>query len=105
VRHIIVCGHRDCGGAKSVLAGAHLIATLDSWLEPLKAVRKANGTQLDPLPLADAALKFAKLNVEASVAALQAMDVVAQAQRTRRLKVHGLLYDVGNGVLEELLSV
>jgi carbonic anhydrase len=74
-------------------------------LEPLKAVREANRRELDPLPLAGAAVELARKNVRAGVTALQAMRVVAHAQRTRGLKIHGLLYDVADGILEELLTV
>ncbi|KAJ0419916.1 carbonic anhydrase [Aspergillus carlsbadensis] len=102
VRHIIVCGHKDCGGAKAVLTGGHLSPTLDAWLQPLKAVRDANRTALNPLPLPDAAVELAKMNVHAGVAALRAMPIVADARRTRGLKVHGLLYDVSDGTLEEM---
>lgn len=39
VRHVIVCGHYDCGGVHSVLSG-HRLGLSDNWLGQIRDIRK-----------------------------------------------------------------
>ncbi|KAL4752922.1 hypothetical protein BDW72DRAFT_191496 [Aspergillus terricola var. indicus] len=100
VKHVVVCGHTKCGGASAVMANKKF-GVLDSWLLPLRKLRDDNSDRLKSLPADEALLKLVELNVLAGVKTLKQKSVVAEAMQ-KGLKVHGLVYDVGSGVLEEL---
>ncbi len=100
VKHVVVCGHTKCGGVAAVLGNKQL-GILDPWLLPLRKLCESNLDKLPPLPADKAALKLAELNVLAGVKTLKQKSVVLEAMQ-KGLQVHGLLYDVGSGVLQEM---
>lgn len=69
---------------------------------PLRNLRQKNIELLESLDPKEAGLKLVDLNVRNSVTVLQENPVVIEAMLERDLKVHGLIYDVGSGALEEL---
>lgn len=100
VKHVVVCGHTKCGGVAAVLGNKQL-GILDPWLRPLRLLRERNLDSLDSLPADKAALRLAELNVLAGVETLKQKTVVLEAMQ-KGMQVHGLVYDVGSGVLQEL---
>lgn len=81
--------------------GNKQLGILDPWLLPLRKLCESNLDKLPPLPADKAALKLAELNVLAGVKTLKQKSVVLEAMQ-KGLQVHGLLYDVGSGVLQEM---
>lgn len=69
---------------------------------PLRNIRQKNLELLESLDPKEAGLKLVDLNVRNSVTVLQENPVVIEAMLDRGLQVHGLIYDVGSGALEEL---
>lgn len=69
---------------------------------PLRNLRQKNIELLESLDPKEAGLKLVDLNVRNSVTVLQENPVVIEAMLERDLQVHGLIYDVGSGALEEL---
>ncbi|KAL4860746.1 carbonic anhydrase [Aspergillus spectabilis] len=104
VQLIILCGHKACGGVEAILDDQELTLGLELWLEPLKQVREEHRLELDSLTRERAAVRLAELNVFAGVRALQELEFVKEAMRDG-LKVYGLFYNVGDGMLRELLRV
>ena len=103
VSHIVLCGHTSCGGANAALGDSQVGGVLDTWLTPLKAVRKANLAELDAIKDAGKrAVKLAELNVEKGVETLLSMFVVEEAIKERGLKVHGVVYDIACGKIRDL---
>ncbi|KAL4999682.1 carbonic anhydrase [Aspergillus recurvatus] len=100
VKHVVVCGHTKCGGVSAVMENKKL-DVLDSWLLPLRKLRDDNADSLKSLPADEALLKLVELNVLAGVKTVKQKGVVVEAMQ-KGLKVHGLVYDVGSGVLQEL---
>lgn len=101
VKDIIVCGHTKCGGVSAAL-GNKKLGLIDTWLLPLRALRRDHLKLLESLDEKDASLKLVELNVRAGVKVLEENPVVIDAMSERGLKVHGLIYDVGSGELNEL---
>ena len=101
VKHVVLCGHTSCGGAAAALANNKL-GLLDTWLLPLRALRKDNLKVLESLEPSEAALKLVELNVLHGVKVLKENDNILDAISDRNLQVHGLIYDVGKGELQEL---
>ncbi|KAL2427977.1 Carbonic anhydrase [Exophiala dermatitidis] len=101
VKHIIVCGHTQCGGIAAALDNKKL-GLIDTWLMPLRALRQDNLALLNSLNEVERGLKMVELNVRNSVKQLLANPVVIDGMHERGLQVHGLIYDVGSGELREL---
>jgi len=103
VEHIVLCGHTSCGGAAAALGDSRVGGVLDTWLTPLKAIRKANETELKGITDdGKRGVRLAELNVKMGVSTLMSNYVVEDAIKTRGLKVHGVLYDIGCGKIRDL---
>ncbi|KAJ5632520.1 hypothetical protein N7490_008859 [Penicillium lividum] len=101
VNHVVVCGHTACGGVAAAMGNKQL-GILDPWLLPLRQVRERNLALLQSLSEEEAALKLVELNVREGLDIVKQKGVVLNAIQERGLQVHGLIYDVGSGVLREL---
>ena len=76
---------------------------LDTWLTPLKAVRKVNLAELDAITESGKrGVRLAELNVQNGVEVLLAMFVVEEAIKERGLQIHGVIYDIGCGKIRDL---
>ncbi|KAI9806079.1 MAG: hypothetical protein M1833_004486 [Piccolia ochrophora] len=103
VQHVVLAGHTNCGGAAAALAGKPLGEPLDAWLRPIADVVREKRAELDAVPdQGEKTKRLAVWNVEKGVKVLLANEVVQDAIIGRGLQVHGVLYDVGKGTLEEL---
>lgn len=101
VKHVIVCGHTACGGVAAAMGNKNL-GILDPWLLPLRQLRERNLELLQTLSPDEAAMKLAELNVREGLNIVKQKGVVLNAIQERGLELHGLIYDVGSGVLSEL---
>ncbi|GIJ81937.1 carbonic anhydrase [Aspergillus pseudoviridinutans] len=101
VKHVVICGHTKCGGVAAALGNKGL-GILDPWLIPLRQLREQHLAELRSLSEDEAVVKLAELNVKEGLKALTQKSVVLEAMQERGLQVHGLIYDVGSGVLREL---
>ncbi|KAK4503234.1 hypothetical protein PRZ48_006662 [Zasmidium cellare] len=101
VKHIVVCGHTSCGGVAASLANSKL-DILDIWLQPLRALREKYADELEGMDAGERGTFLAKKNVIAGVEALERIPTVIDAMRERGVTVHGLLYNLATGKLEEV---
>lgn len=103
IKHIIVCGHYGCGGVKAVLDNAK-IGLVDEWLDNLKPVKENCHEKL--FEIKDDVSRFNKLcelNVIEQVLNVCKTDIVKKAwQRDQNLTVHGWIYDIKDGLLQDL---
>jgi carbonic anhydrase len=103
VKHIIICGHYGCGGVKAVLDNTK-IGLVDDWLDNLKPVKE--NFQRNLFEIKDDALRFNKLcelNVVEQVFNVCKTDIIQRAwQRAQNLSVHGWIYDIKDGLLQDL---
>jgi carbonic anhydrase len=98
VRHVIVCGHSDCGAMKAVLHPekvTHLpaVARWVAYAERARAVALATGHGEDAA-LLDVVTKE---NVRAQLDNLRTFPSVAAKLRMGALDVHGWVYDIAHG--------
>jgi len=101
VKHVVVSGHTSCGGIAAAL-GNKKLGLIDTWLLPLRALRRENLKLLESLDPKEAALKLVELNVRNGVKVLKENPVVMDAIAERGLQIHGVIYDVASGDLNEL---
>ncbi|KAF4861835.1 carbonic anhydrase [Colletotrichum chrysophilum] len=103
VKHVVLCGHSACGGAKAALGDSRVGGVLDTWLTPLKAVRAQNIEELAAIKDEDIrAIRIAEMNVEAGVRVLMANFAIQEAVKERGLTVHGCLFDIASGRIRDL---
>jgi carbonic anhydrase len=105
VKHVLVCGHYQCGGVRAAMEpqGHRLV---DHWLQVVRDLQMRHQADLDAL--ADDSARFnrlVELNVLEQVFQLSRTPIVRHAwKRGRRPILHGLVYDVHDGRLKELVS-
>lgn len=103
VRHIIVCGHYGCGGVHAAMQNREF-GLIDNWLRHLKDVYHKHQDTLDHLPDERRRFdRFCELNVIEQVYNVCHTTIVQGAwQRGQALDIHGWIYNVGDGLLNDL---
>ncbi len=104
VKHLIVCGHYGCGGINAALQGVSL-GLIDNWLRHVQDVARQHRPDLDGLPERKQRARLCELNVLEQVVNASRTTIVKQAWQTgQELSVHGLIYDVKDGLLHNLVE-
>jgi carbonic anhydrase len=103
VRHVIVCGHYDCGGVKAAVEDRPH-GLIDNWLGHVRDIERAHRRELgrlaDPARRMD---RLCELNVAGQVRSVASTSIVQAAWRRRQsLAVHGWIYAVSDGLLKDL---
>ena len=103
VKHIIVCGHYECGGVKAALNPSDM-GQLNSWLQTLRDVYRFHREELDSIT--DTQKRFdrlVELNVREQCINIIKIDHVQRAwYKTGYPKIHGWVFDVKTGKLIDL---
>jgi carbonic anhydrase len=103
VKRVMVCGHTKCGGANAAMSDDDLGDTLNTWLAPMRELRKRHHAELEKLSTPDAkANRLAELNVHMSLDTLRQNPIIQTAIKERGLTLHGLIYDIPAGELQVL---
>jgi carbonic anhydrase len=102
VKHIIVVGHSNCGGVRAALTNQRA-GLVDNWLRHVQDVRDSHATLLRTLPEARQLDALVELNVLEQARNVCRTTVVREAwQRGQSVHVHGWVYGLHNGLLEDL---
>lgn len=102
VKHIIVCGHYECGGVKAALEDQHN-GLIDNWLRHIKDVSRFNEAKLEGLSHSQQLDKLCELNVVEQVRNVCNTTIVQEAWSNGiDLSVHGWIYSIKNGLLKDL---
>jgi len=106
IQHIIVCGHYNCGGVKSAMT-TRSVGPINLWLQPLRDLYGINRKEIDSV--ADEQGRWDRLveiNVRAQVRTLAKTAIIRRAwQRQTGPEIHGWVYNLRTGFLNELVSV
>lgn len=103
VRHVIVCGHYDCGGIRTATQqGDH--GLIDNWLRHIKDTLRDHAEELggisDPQGRLD---RLTELHVHRQVQHVAETPIVQQAwARGASLKISGWVYRIEDGLLRDL---
>jgi carbonic anhydrase len=102
VRHAIVCGHHGCGGVSAALEGARH-GLIDNWLRHVADVAEKHAAELADLTGERRLARLCELNVVEQVANLCQTTIVEDAwARGAELTVHGVVYGLEDGLLQDL---
>lgn len=103
VKHIIVCGHYGCGGITAAM-GNKSVGLIDNWLRHIKDVYRLHRDELDAMEnIKQRGNRLVELNVEEQAQGLCKTSIVQNAWKQGKfLEVHGVVYDVANGLLKDL---
>jgi carbonic anhydrase len=103
VKHIIVCGHYECGGVKAALNPSDM-GQLNSWLQTLRDVYRLHQKELDHVK--DAQKRFdrlVELNVKEQCLNIIKIDHVQKSwYKTQYPQIHGWVFNVRTGELIDL---
>jgi carbonic anhydrase len=102
VQHVIVVGHSNCGGVTAALNNTR-VGLVDNWLRHVQEVRNRHQALLDNLPESLRANTLCELNVLEQARNVCRTTVVEDAWlRGQTVVVHGWVYGLHNGLLEDL---
>lgn len=103
VKHIIVCGHYGCGGVRAALLQSRL-GLIDNWLRHIQDVAQKHAARLASIPDENQRIaKLCELNIVEQVHNVCETTIVQDAwDRGQSLSVHGWIYDIHDGLLQDL---
>jgi carbonic anhydrase len=102
VRHIIVVGHSNCGGVAAALEDRR-VGLADNWIRHVQDVRNHHQAWLDTLPATQRVNALCELNVVEQARNVCQTTIVQDAwRRGQDVVVHGWVYGLHNGLLEDL---
>ncbi len=108
VKHIVVCGHYNCGGVKAALARQNpgLVIT-NKWLMHIKNVYRLHQAEIDKLDKEeDRVNKLVELNISEQVHALSHTSIIQEAWDQNNAPVlHGWVYKLDDGLLNKLITI
>ena len=102
VKHVVVCGHYNCGGVKAAMQSADM-GILNPWLRNIRDVYRLHREELNAI--ADDGARYdrlVELNVQEQCVNVIKTASVQQAYRARGIQVHGWVFDVRSGQLVDL---
>lgn len=102
VKHVVVCGHYNCGGVKAAMQSADL-GILNPWLRNIRDVYRLHKEELNCIK--DEGQRYnrlVELNVQEQCVNLIKTAAIQKAHNERGLLVHGWVFDVNTGKLIDL---
>ncbi|MBC7569759.1 MAG: carbonic anhydrase [Spirosoma sp.] len=106
VRHVIVCGHYECGGVKAAMANKKL-GLIDQWLDHIRVVQAKYQHELDAITDDHARFdRLVELNVQEQIMNLAATDSVRRMWASHQMpSLHGWVLDLRSGLLKEVVTL
>ncbi len=102
VKHIVVCGHYECGGVKASLEHSDL-GILNPWLRNIRDVYRLHKEELNAILDAHARMdRLVELNVQEQCINIIKTAAVQQAYQERGITVSGWVFNIRNGELIDL---
>lgn len=112
VKHIIVCGHYDCGGVRASMKKMDVGAPLEMWLRNIRDVYRTHQKELDAIEDSEERhRRMVEINVVEQCVNLYKTGVVQKQRLATSLdptcnypapRIHACVFDPKNGVLKQL---
>lgn len=103
VKHIIVCGHYNCGGVKAAMQPRDL-GILNPWLRNIRDVYRLHKDELDGIDVSERRYdKLVELSVtEQCISVIKTAAVQLSYVEKGYPTVHGWVFDLRDGLLKDL---
>ena len=102
VKHIVVCGHYNCGGVKAAMQPKDM-GILNPWLRNIRDVYRTHKVELNAIENEDSRYnRLVELNVQEQCVNLIKTAAVQEAYNERGITVHGWVFDIHTGKLIDL---
>ncbi len=103
VKHVIVCGHYQCGGVKAALLNQRY-GLIDNWLRHIQDVRQKYEPQIQAIRDENQQWdRLCELNVIEQVVNVCETTIIQDAwERGQELSVHSWIYSLQDGLLRDL---
>ena len=108
VKHVIVCGHYNCGGVKAALHKQRSDLTLvNKWLMHVKDVYRLHQDEIEAFPNREQQVdRLVEFNIIEQVYRLAYTSIIQQAWKNeRRPSLHGWVYGLNDGIIKELIKL
>jgi len=102
VNHVVVCGHYYCNGVKAAMQSADM-GILNPWLRNIRDVYRIHKAELDSIDSEELKYKrLVELNVQEQCINIIKTPDVQKAYQERNITVHGWVFDIRTGYLNDL---
>jgi carbonic anhydrase len=106
IRHIIVCGHYNCGGVKAAMTNKDF-GLINKWLRNIKEDYEKHYDELQAI--GDEQSRFnamVELNVKEQIQNLAKTTIVQKAWKYSQLPhLHGWVFDIHKGEIKEVVNI
>lgn len=101
VRHIVICGHSDCGAMKALQAptGLTRMPCVAAWLKHADVAKYVVAEHCPDLQGEEALKRLTEENVVGQLEHLRTLPAVAAAMANGSLSIHGWVYDIAHAEL------
>ncbi len=104
VKHIVICGHYDCGGIKAAMGDENL-GILNPWLGNIRDVYRLHFTELNCIQdLSKRCDRLVELNVAEQCLNVLKISNIQEAILNKQLTIYGWVFDIKTGLLIDLTS-
>ena len=99
VRHIVVCGHSQCGAMKALVDPSKVdkLPAMRGWLAHAEATRRIMHDHYADLGPTEKLAVATEENVLVQIENLRTHPAVASALAARRVSIHGWVYEIESG--------
>ncbi len=102
VKHVVVCGHYECGGVKAAMQSQDL-GILNPWLRNIRDVYRMHNEELNSISDENKRYKrLVELNVQEQCVNIMKTADMQEAYRSGRTTIHGWVFDIYTGNLIDL---
>jgi carbonic anhydrase len=106
IRHIIVCGHYNCGGVKAAMTNKDF-GLINKWLRNIKEVYEKHYVELQAIENEQSRFNaLVELNVKEQIQNLAKTTIVQKAWKNDQLPhLHGWVFDIHKGEIKEIINI
>lgn len=106
VKHVIVCGHYNCGGVNAAMTQQHF-GIINKWLHAIKDVYHDHKAELDAITgQEERNNRLVELNVQEQVLNLAKTSIIQQSWKKRKSPdLHGWVYGLKDGLINPVFDM
>ena len=106
VRHVIVCGHYNCGGVRAAISHQSL-GLIDNWVRNIEDTYFTHRVEVDSIKSEnDKVNRLVELSVMSQVRNLAHTSIIQRSwKNAQEPYIHGWVYDINTGLIKQLLTL